>query len=112
MEERKGEGTKGDDEQILVLQESNLCVALVAVKGLLRRISTLDKVPSSEVTGNILASTWSGDLVSSSLNLGQASFDVDFPYGVHVGGPHRLDALMNHSSFGVQSPPRNTSEEM
>ena len=57
MEKRKGEGQEKNDEQALALQESGWCIALVAVKNLLRRIRSCDRVSPSRVTGRILAST-------------------------------------------------------
>jgi len=61
-------------------------------------------VSPSGVTCKILSSTWSGNLISNSLNLRQASFNVEarslFPYSVYEkeGEAHRLDAQMSHSS--------------
>ena len=82
------------------------------MKGQLRHISCRDRVPPSGLAGRILTSTWSGNLVFSSLNLGQAGFDVEarnlFPYGVDEEereGAHWLDALMNHSSWNLDLSP-------
>jgi len=96
-------GQEGNGGQSLALWESGQYVAFGALNDLLRRISCRDRVPPSGVTGRILASTWLDDLVSNSLNLGQASFDIEaqrlFPYGMYEEeGAHRLDASMNHSS--------------
>ena len=67
----------GHDKQALTLWEFGRCVALVAVKDLLRGNRNRDMMSQSRVTGKILASTWSSDLVFGSLGLGQASFDLE-----------------------------------
>ena len=56
MEERKG-GQEENEGQTLALQESGRCVTLVALKDLSWRISRRDRVQSSRMTSQILAST-------------------------------------------------------
>ena len=56
------------------------------MKGLLRRISRRNRVSSSRMTGRIIDSTGSGDLVPGLLDLRRASFDLEvnlFPDGVY-----------------------------
>ena len=49
MEEGKGEGgNRGSSDQALSSRESDWCVALVIVKGLLRRISCCERASSPE----------------------------------------------------------------
>jgi len=69
----KEKGQEENEGQTLALQESGRCVTLVALKDLSWRISRRDRVQPSRVTSRILASTWSSDLVSSLLDLRQAS---------------------------------------
>ena len=76
MEKKRRRDMKSD-WRTLAFWESSQCVTLVAVKDLLRHISCCDRMPPSRVTGIIFVSTQSGDLVFSSLNLGQASFDIE-----------------------------------
>jgi len=86
---------------MLSSKESGKCVALIVMKGLLRCISRRNRVPLSRMTGRVLASTRSGDLVCGLLDFGQASFDLEvislFPDGVYKGGEgaHRLAPPMN-----------------
>ena len=62
----------------LALRKSGQCVALVVMKDLLQHISCHDRwVPPSRMTGRILTSTRSVDLIFSSLNFGQANFDIE-----------------------------------
>ena len=69
------------------LLSESLVSALVAVKDLLQCISCCDRVLPSRVTIGFFLKTRSGDLVSSSPNLGRASFNLEawslFSYGVH-----------------------------
>ena len=71
--EEKERRQEVNDGQNLGLQESSWSIALVAMKNLLWYISCCDKVSPSRITSRILASTRSGDLISNSLNLEQAS---------------------------------------
>ena len=86
VEERKGGGKRRTMSRLLLSGSLAGCVALVPVNDLLWHISCRDKVSQSRVTCRILTSTWSGDLVSNSLNLERASFDLEawslFPNGV------------------------------
>ena len=75
---------------------------IVTVKGLLRCISYCDRVSPSWMTGRILTSTGSGDLISGLLDLGRGSFDLEvinlFPDGVYYKGgegTYRLGVLVN-----------------
>ena len=81
------------------------CVTLVPVNDMLQHLSYCDKVLLLRVISRILASIWSGDLVFSSLDLRQASFDLEawslFPdvvYGEEGEEAHRLGVPMRHSS--------------
>ena len=58
-------------------RESERCAVLVIMKGLLWRISHRDGVLLSRMTGQILVSTRSGDLVFSLLNLGRGSIVLE-----------------------------------
>ena len=117
MEGRK-EGTGGERRVDLALHESSLLRRISSREGLLRGISCRDRVSPSGVTCKILSSTWSGNLISNSLNLRQASFNVEarslFPYSVYEkeGEAHRLDAQMSHSSSWGSNLSQNTLEEM
>ena len=70
-------------------------VTLVVVKGLLRCISRRDRVPPSRMTGRILVSTGSGDLVSELLDFGRANFDLEavslFPDSLYEEGERSSD---------------------
>ena len=70
--------TKGG---LLLSRSLASCTALVAVKGLLRWINFHDKMPPSRVTCRILSLTWSGDQVSSLLDLGWSDAALLFSEG-------------------------------
>ena len=103
--------TKG---KLLLSRSLAGCVTLVAMKGLLHHISCRDWVPPSKVTCRVFASTWSGDLVSSSLDLGLASFDLEtwLSWWRVWGRRRKLISWVRWwitSLLGVPSP-QNTSE--
>ena len=103
MEEGKENGGGLENvDQAFSSSESESYVALIVVMDLLQRINPLDRVPSSRMSGRILTSIKSGDLISRLLDLGRASFDFElvnlFPDGVYEGGgeeAHWLGASVN-----------------